>query len=249
MSEQRLQKILAQAGVASRRAAEKMMRDGRVTVNGRVVTRMGTHADPSRDHIKVDGKAIRRPSGQCQYFVAFKPTGMLTTLSDPEDRPTVADLLRAHRIRRRVFPVGRLDWDADGLLLLTDDGDLAHRVTHPKHHLTKVYRVKVKGHPNAKAIQRLRRGVPIDGATRSLPAEVRVEREGEGTTWLHVTLREGRQNQLKKMFLHVGHPVRKIRRIAVGPLRLGRLRRGQVRRLTDLELRRLRAALSLDPSH
>ncbi len=243
MPEERLQKILARAGVASRRAAEQLMREGRVTVNGAVADRLGMHADPERDHIKVDGKRLRPASVLRHYFLAFKPREMITSLSDPEGRTTVADMLHAHRVRTRVFPVGRLDWDADGLLLLTDDGDLAHRVMHPRSHLAKSYRVKVRGLPDDRALDRVRRGVVIDRGVRTLPAEVELEEEGDNASWLKVVLTEGRQNQIKLMFARVGHPVQRIRRTAIGPLRLGRMKVGELRVLTAGELEALRRAL------
>ena len=243
MPEERLQKILARAGVASRRAAEQLMREGRVTVNGAVADRLGMHADPERDHIKVDGRRLRPAAPMRTYLVAFKPREMITSLSDPEGRTTVADLLAAHRVRARVFPVGRLDWDADGLLILTDDGDLAHRVMHPRSHLPKTYLVKVRGLPDDRAMDRVRRGVVIDRGIRTLPAEVEVEEEGENASWLKVVLTEGRQNQIKLMFARVGHPVQRIRRTAIGPLRLGRMKVGDLRPLTPAELDALRRAL------
>ena len=247
MAEERLQKILPRAGIASRRAAERLMVENRVVVNGKPATRLGMRADAERDHIRVDGKLLRLRDGPKSYFVAFKPQRMLTTLSDPSDRPTVKDLLAANRIRARVYPVGRLDWDADGLLLLTDDGDLASRVMAPRTHLEKVYRVKIKGCPDERALSRLRRGVVLEGPrrARTLPAEVAIERIGDGTTWVRLTLVEGRQNQIKKMFVGIGHPVRRLRRIAVGPLRLGRLRIGQVRALKQDEIEKLKRAVGL----
>ncbi|MDQ7006272.1 MAG: pseudouridine synthase [Acidobacteriota bacterium] len=246
MSAERLQKILARAGIASRRGAERMIEEGRVTVNGKVVTRLGTQADPEQDHIKVDGKLLLAGrQGPRRYFLAFKPRRMITSLADPEGRPTVADLLRAARIRARVFPVGRLDWDADGLLLLTNDGDLAQKVLHPRQHMPKTYRVKVKGHPDERTLQRLRKGVVLDRGRRTLPAEIRRESDLEGASWLQVTLVEGRPNQIKRMFEQVGHPVRRLRRVAIGPLRLGRLRVGEVRELSERELIRLRRATGM----
>ena len=247
MPEERIQKVLSRWGIASRREAERMLLEHRITVNGRLVTEPGTRVDPERDAIKVDGKLVRPPSGPRTYLVAFKPREMITSLHDPEGRPTIADLLRRARVRRRVFPVGRLDWDADGLLLLTDDGELAHRVMHPRTHLPKVYLVKVKGHPSDRALDRVRRGVVIEREVRTLPAEVTVEKAGTNATWLRVTLVEGRQNQIKRMFARVGHPVRKIRRIALGPLRLGKMRIGEVRPLSPAEVRRLREAVGLPP--
>lgn len=243
MATQRLQKILAHAGIASRRAAEELMRDGRVTVNGQIVDRLGTQADPDRDHIKVDGRRIKPATGQHVYFLAFKPREMITTLSDPEGRPTILDLLKAHGVRGRVYPVGRLDWDADGLLLLTDDGELAHRVMHPRLHLPKVYRLRVKGNPNERDLDRVRRGIVLEPGVRTLPAEVRVEAEEESGTRLRVTLVEGRQNQIKRMFERIGHPVRRLRRIQIGPLRLGTMKPGELRMLSGRELDLLRGAL------
>lgn len=244
MAEERLQKILARAGVASRRHAEELMREGRVTVNGQVADRLGMHADPERDHIKVDGKRIRPASGGRTYLVAFKPREMITSLADPEGRPTIADLLARHRVRSRVYPVGRLDWDADGLLLITDDGDLAHQVMHPRSHLPKTYRIKVRGVPDERALDRVRRGVVIERGVRTLPAEVRIEEAAENASWLAVVLTEGRQNQIKLMFARVGHPVQRIRRTAIGPLRLGRMRVGEIRPLLPREVDALRRALA-----
>lgn len=245
----RLQKILARAGIASRRHAEELMRTGRVLVNGQVADRMGTTADPEKDHIRVDGKLLRLENAVRHYFAAFKPREMITSLSDPEGRTTVADLLAAHRIRHRVYPVGRLDWDADGLLLITDDGDLAFRVMHPRTHLPKVYEVKVRGAPDQRALDRVRRGVTIEPGLRTLPAEVELLETGENNSHLRVVLVEGRQNQIKKMFERVGHPVRRIRRTALGPLRLGRMKVGEIRELTPREIAQLRRAAGLpDPA-
>jgi pseudouridine synthase len=244
MAEERLQKILARAGIASRRAAEQLMLDGRVTVNGQRADRLGMHADPDRDQIKVNGRLIASLlAGPRQYFLAFKPRNMITTLSDPEGRPTIADLLQDHGIRARVYPVGRLDWDADGLLILTNDGELANQVMHPRTHLPKLYRVKVRGVPDDRDLDRVRRGVMIEPGVRTLPAEISVEELADDATWLRITLEEGRQNQLKRMFELIGHPVRRIRRLAIGPLRLGRLKVGQVRPMTEDDLHKLRKAI------
>ncbi len=245
MPEERLQKILARAGIASRRAAEQLMLEGKVTVNGARADRLGMHADPNRDDIRVGGKKVTGLAGTPRhYFLAFKPRQMITTLSDPEGRATIADLLRDNGIRVRVYPVGRLDWDADGLLLVTDDGDLANRVMHPRSHLPKVYKVKIKGVPEERDLDRVRRGVMIDKGSRTLPAEIAVEELGEDNATLRVTLVEGRQNQIKRMFELIGHPVRRLRRLEIGPLKIGKLKPGQVRPLTDVELSRLRKALA-----
>ncbi len=243
MTLERLQKILARAGVCSRRGAEELMRAGRVTVNGVVADRPGIKADPERDHIKVDGRLLRRSKGTPLYLAVFKPRSMITSLADPEGRPTVGMLLRQAGIRRRVFPVGRLDWDADGLLFVTSDGAWADRIQHPRFHLPKTYSVKVQGRPSREALDRLRRGVHIEPGVRTAPCQVRVERTLEATTWLTVVLREGRQNQLKRMLARVGHPVRRIRRTAIGPVRLGRMRIGEVRPLSPRELAALERAL------
>ncbi|NJN64150.1 MAG: rRNA pseudouridine synthase, partial [Acidobacteria bacterium] len=240
---ERLQKIIARAGIASRRAAEQLMRERRVTVNGVVADKPGAQADPETDHIRVDGKLLRPTSAARTYLAAFKPREMLTTLEDPEGRPTVRNLLHAARIRSRVFPVGRLDWDADGLLLLTDDGDWAQRIAHPRHHLGKVYRVKVRGTPSEPELERLRRGIFIEAGVRTAPALVEIEKAGEPTSWVRVTLFEGRHNQIKRMFERIGHPVRRLRRVAIGPIGLGRMRVGEVRALTMEELALIARAL------
>ncbi len=245
MALERLQKILARAGVASRRAAEQLMLSGQVTVNGQRADRLGMRADPERDHIRVGGKLIRdRLGAPRRYYLAFKPRQMVTTLADPEGRPCIADLLRDRGVAPGVYPVGRLDWDAEGLLFLTNDGDLANDVMHPRRHLPKEYQVKVKGVPAPAALEKTRRGLVLDPGERTLPAEVRIEEIGDDVTWLHITLREGRRNQIKRMFERVGHPGRRIRRLSIGPLRLGRMRPGEVRPLTEEELRRLRRAIS-----
>jgi pseudouridine synthase len=240
---ERIQKILARAGIASRRAAERLMVEGRVSVNGQVIDRLGAHADLERDHIKVDGKLLRIRTPAKLYLLAFKPRDMITTLRDPEGRPCIADLLRGHGIRARVFPVGRLDWDADGLLLLTNDGELANAVMHPRRHVPKVYRVRVKGNPNERDLDRVRRGVVLEPGLRTLPAEIVVEAEEETGTTLRVTLVEGRQNQVKRMFERIGHPVRRLRRVRIGPIGVGKLKPGQIRPLTERELSRLRQSL------
>lgn len=244
MAMERIQKILAHSGIASRRAAEQMMLEGRVTVNGEVIDRLGAQADPERDHIKIDGRRLKLHEGPRSYFLAFKPREMITTMSDPEGRATIVDLLREHGVRRRVYPVGRLDWDADGLLLLTDDGDLANQVMHPRSHLPKVYQVRLKGNPTERDLERIRRGIVLEPGIRTLPAEVAIEAEEEIGTRLRITLIEGRQNQIKRMFERIGHPVRRLRRVQIGPLRLGKMRPGELRPLTGRELEQLRAVLA-----
>ena len=237
---ERLQKILSQAGIASRRASERLMLDGRVTVNGTTVRELGTKADPSRDDIRVDGRRLKLPERH-RYLLLNKPRGYVTTRSDPQKRPTVIDLVTG--VREYVYPVGRLDYDSEGLLLLTNDGDLAARLTHPSHGVARVYEAAVLGVPDAHDLRRLARGLVIDGR-RTAPAEIRLlpaARPTETTT-LQITLREGRNRQVRKMCEAIGHPVDHLKRIAIGPLRDGRLRVGRWRDLTEDEVRKLRAA-------
>jgi pseudouridine synthase len=231
----RLHKFLAAAGVASRREAERLIQGGRVEVNGQVVTTPGTRADPTRDSIKVDGRKVQA-EGVRVYYLLHKPRGYITSVKDPEGRPTVMELLR--RVRERIFPVGRLDWNSEGLLILTNDGDLAFRLTHPANHVPKVYRVKVKGIIAQAEIESARRGLFLDGR-KSLPARV-TRISSQTNTWLEVTLYEGRKNQIRKTFERLGHPVLKLRRISIGPIADRLLKPGQFRKLTDEEVRRLK---------
>src|SRR5881398_2967497 len=192
MQPERLQKIIAHAGVASRREAEWMIRDGRVTVNGRVVTELGSRADAARDHVKVDGKLITRAEPH-RYILLYKPREVMTTVEDPQGRKTVIDLV--HGIRERIYPVGRLDFHSEGLIVLTNDGDLAFKVAHPRHGSVKTYHVKVRGVPEPRLIDKLQRGITIEGK-RTLPCEIaRVKTTGktedEGNSWFEVKLREG----------------------------------------------------------
>ena len=234
----RLQKIIAQAGVASRRAAEKLIAEGRVMVNGETVHEMGTKADPSRDDIRIDGRRIKGAE-RLRYILLYKPQGYVTTRSDPERRPTVVDLLRG--VKEYVYPVGRLDYDTEGLLLLTNDGELAVRLTHPRHGVERTYEARVAGMPNDEAIERLRRGIPLDGR-KTLPAEVSLlnKRRGAGSGILAITIREGRNRQVRRMLDAVGHPVKKLRRVGIGPLSDRGLKPGIWRDLTPQELRLLK---------
>ncbi|MDX1762729.1 MAG: pseudouridine synthase, partial [bacterium] len=228
---ERLQKVIANAGIASRREAEKLIQQGLVTVNGRVIEELGTKVDAEQDHIKVRGKLIN-PRVKKIYFALHKPTGYVTTMSDPEGRPTVVSLLRG--IRQRVAPVGRLDYNTEGLLLLTNDGELIHRITHPSGHIAKVYHVKVKGKPAPDKLNKLRKGVRMaDGLTA--PAEIRVLKSFQANTALEIVLYEGKKRQIRRMFDHVGHSVLKLKRIGIGPLRLGDLGVGKFRQLDPWE--------------
>jgi 23S rRNA pseudouridine2605 synthase len=243
MSVDRLQKILARAGVAARRKAEELIREGRVTVNGAVAA-IGDKADPERDAIKVDGKRVQ-PGHAHTYLLLNKPKGVLTAASDPEGRPTVMDLVPPV-LRKALVPVGRLDFHTEGLLILTDDGDLAQRLAHPRYGCHKTYEVKVKGVPEESQIERLRRGVVLEGR-RTSPCRIRAVRttptrgEHGGNTWFEIELAEGRSRQIREMFFRIGHPVQKLRRIAIGPLVDPAMPLGALRELTEKELRTLRA--------
>src|SRR5947209_11128681 len=240
MQLERLQKIIAHAGFASRREAESMIRDGRVTVNGRVVTELGSKADSERDHIKVDGKLITR-SETHRYILLYKPKEVMTTVEDPQGRRTVIDLVRG--VRERIYPVGRLDFHSEGLVLLTNDGDLAYKVSHPTHGSVKIYNVKVRGVPDERLVDKLRRGITLEGK-RTLPCQIeRIKTTGktedQGNSWFEVKLREGRTQQIRKMFQALGHPVSKLRRVAIGPISDPKLTPGVWRELTKQEVKML----------
>jgi 23S rRNA pseudouridine2605 synthase len=238
MPEERLQKILSQAGVTSRRQAEKYMAEGRVSVNGQIVTELGSKADLERDHIKVDGRLIHAPKNQI-YIALHKPNNTVTTVSDPQHRATVMDLIRG--VKERVYPVGRLDYHSEGLLLLTNDGDLANAITSASTHLPKTYLVKANGALTADQEQKFRTGVPLSGR-RTLPAGLKLIHEAENP-WYEVRLFEGRNNQIRLMFKHFGRLVEKLRRVRIGPLELGALKPGQFRHLSVEELKKLKKAV------
>lgn len=241
MSAERVQKILARAGVASRRKAEELIEAGRVTVNGRIAT-LGDRADPETDHVKVDGARVA-PRTTFHYLLLNKPAGVMSTRHDPEGRPTVLELV-PETYRKALVPVGRLDFNTEGLLLLTDDGDFAQRIAHPRYGCTKTYEAKVKGRPPEEAVEKLRRrGAVIEGRhtvpVRIEPLRVSGPREGKNTWWT-VELAEGRTRQIREMFFRTGHPVQRLRRVAIGPLRDPELPLGAVRELTDDEVQALR---------
>lgn len=259
MAAERLQKILAAAGIASRRKAEELIAEGHVSVNGNVVTEAGTKADSRMDEIRVDGQLIGRPERHV-YFMLYKPKGCVTTLSDPEGRPTITDLIKG--IRERVFPVGRLDYMSEGLLLLTNDGELMAQLTHAKTHVPKTYMVKVSGHPTDEQIDRLRAGInlpPEPGlagargkkqpgverrsfAVKTAPAEIDLVRDQENP-WYQVTLIEGRNRQIRRMFEEIGYHIEKIKRIRYGTLELN-VEPGELRQLTYGEVNELRKSLA-----
>ena len=237
--QERLQKLIATAGIASRRHAEELITSGQVTVNGKVVTELGTKADPATDHIKVRGKLIN-PSLERRekvYVLLNKPKGYLSSVSDPEGRPTVLELLPASL--GRVFPVGRLDFNTEGLLLLTNDGDFTNFITSARNKVEKVYEGKVKGVPDERAIERLRRGVTLEDGTRTAPAKIRRVGETESNAWFEILLHEGKNQQIRKMFDLIGHSVIKLRRSRIGSLRDETLKPKKWRRLTSEEVKLL----------
>ena len=233
---ERIQKIMAQGGIASRREAERLILDGRVTLNGKVVVELGTKADTDNDYIKVNGKLITRPEPKT-YVMLFKPRGYVTTSKDPEGRPTVMELLE--KVKVRVFPVGRLDYDTEGLILCTNDGDLAHRLQHPSHEIPKTYLVKVDGVPTQEGVLKLRNGVKLrDGMTA--PARVKIIKKAEANSWLEIIIHEGRNRQIKRMFEAIGHSVIKLKREGLAFLTLGDLKPSEFRHLTSEEIKKLK---------
>lgn len=237
----RLQKILSGAGVASRRAAEALITAGRVTVNGQTIRELGSRADDVQDDVRVDGVRLKPP--RQRYILMNKPRGFVTTRSDPQGRPTILALLG--EVAEYVYPVGRLDYDSEGLLLVTNDGPLTAVLTHPRHGVVKVYEANVAGIPTAAALDRLRAGVPIDGR-RTAPAAIRViralTRGARPVALLELGLREGRQRQVRKMCDAVGHPVLQLRRVRIGPIADAKLKPGMWRELTPREVRALWSA-------
>ena len=241
---QRLQKILSAAGIASRRAAETYITAGRVSVNGQTVTTLGTKADPETDDIRVDGRRIKTAARRL-YILMYKPRGYITSRSDPQRRSTVIDLLAKGGVRDYVYPVGRLDYESEGLLLLTSDGDLAARLTHPSHEIEREYQVKVLGVPDDHDLQRLAKGILIDGR-RTLPAEVRLLKIIEGSDAQHallsIVVKEGRNRQVRNMCDAVGHPVDRLRRVRIGSITDEHIRPGEFRELDAKEIAALKRA-------
>jgi 23S rRNA pseudouridine2605 synthase len=244
-NEQRLQKIVAAAGITSRRKAEELITSGRVQVNGQKVTELGSKADPDRDHIRVDGKLLKKPE-KFRYFMLNKPKGVVTTVSDPEGRPTVMKFFS--RTSARVFPVGRLDYQSEGLLLMTNDGELANVLTSAASKVEKTYLVKVSGKPTEGELEQLRRGVMIErgrrgereGRVMTQPASISLVRDTDNP-WYEVILTEGKNREIRKMFEEVGHFVEKVRRVGFGPLILD-VKPGEMRELDESEITKLRRA-------
>ncbi len=238
----RLQKFLAGAGVCSRRQAEKLILEGRVKVDGKTVTTLGTRIDAGKQRVFLDGKRIR-PGTDRLYLVMNKPRGILTTLRDPYGRPTIADLLRG--IPRRVYPVGRLDMDSEGLLFLTNHGEMAYRLLHPSFKVQKKYLVTISGLPSRNELERLRSGVEIEGGFRTGPCLINLLGKRKGRAVLEVMLTEGRKRQIRLMFKTAGHSVLRLKRTQMGTLRLGNLKPGSHRELTAREIRDLKKAANL----
>jgi 23S rRNA pseudouridine2605 synthase len=230
--EERLQKILAQAGVCSRRAAEELIRQGRVRVDGTLVTEMGLKVDQNRHRITVNGKSLQGSEEKITLLLN-KPKGYVTTMSDPQGRPIVSSLIK--NIEQRLFPVGRLDLDTEGALLMTNDGELAQKLLHPKFEVNKTYQVVIRGHIDQKKIQALEQGIDLDGR-QTWPAKITVQEKSEKITTLHIIIHEGRKRQVRRMFEAVGHPVVHLKRLAYGNLRLGNLAPGKYRLLSLQDL-------------
>jgi pseudouridine synthase len=237
----RLNKLLSMFGVASRRAADQLITQGRVEVNGHVVTELGSKADPESDQIKVDGRRLKVAPTK-RYILMNKPAGVMSTRSDPQRRRTVIDLLGEAGVTGYFYPVGRLDYDSEGLLILTNDGTFAERVSHPRHELERTYEAVLEGVPDGRDLDRLRRGVTIDGR-RTQPATVRLKREIAGRrgtqSILEISIREGRNRQIRHMADAIAHPVARLKRVRIGPITDTKLRPGQFRDLTPGELRAL----------
>jgi pseudouridine synthase len=246
----RLQKILSTAGVSSRRASELLISAGRVTVNGETVTELGSKADPDVDDIRVDGRRIKAPAAR-RYILMYKPRGYITSRSDPQQRPTVIDLLAKGGVREYVYPVGRLDYESEGLLILTSDGELAEQLMHPSHGIEREYQARVRGIPDRHALERLSHGVVLDGR-KTAPAQVTIETVFEspagGGAVLSIVLHEGRNRQVRRMCEAVGHPVVRLRRVRIGPIRDDHIRPGEFRDLDPREVAALkRASLQVSP--
>jgi 23S rRNA pseudouridine2605 synthase len=234
--EKRLSKILSEMGLASRRKADDMISEGRIIVNG-TLAELGQKADPEKDHIKLDGKLLNRRAEPKVYLMMNKPVNVMTSMSDPQDRPTVKDYLG--RMKVRVYPVGRLDFDSEGLLLFTNDGDFTHSILHPSKKLPKTYQCKVKGMLEDRDFEKLRNGIRLEDG-KTAPASARKLRKSEANSWVELTITEGKKRQVRRMLQAVGHPVSKLVRVKIGGLHLGKLKPGEIRHLTDEELSKMK---------
>ncbi|MCX7769932.1 MAG: rRNA pseudouridine synthase [Proteobacteria bacterium] len=237
----RLQKIIADAGIASRRDAEKIIEEGRVTVNG-IIAKLGDKADPEKDHIKIDGKLLKPQKIEYIYIILNKPKKVMCTTSDPEGRETVMDLIKG--IKTRIWPVGRLDYHSEGLVLLTNDGELSLRLTHPRYKIEKVYEVKVKDLPDEKKIEKLKKGIWLEDG-KTAPCEITFIKRTKENSWFKVILTEGKKRQIRRMFHSIGHDVMKLKRVSIGPIKLGKLPIGSFRFLTEKEITALKKSVGL----
>lgn len=237
----RLNKLIADSGLASRRHADKMIEEGLVTVNGKRVYELGVKVDPQHDKILVDGKVLKKPLTQKLYLVFNKPAGVLTTMDDPEGRPTVAEYLEG--VPTRVFPVGRLDWDSEGMILLTNDGDYANKVAHPKEEVTKTYLVKLDGKPEPHQLEKLKRGVTIVGGKVSARHIEKIKKPGDNKSekyeWYKIVITEGKNRQIRQMFSKIGFDVLRLQRVAIGRLRMGALKAGELVYVNDIAANRV----------
>jgi len=236
--EERIQKILSKCGIASRRKAEEMILQGRVTVNG-VIATIGMKADFAKDHIKVDGKLIRRYEPKV-YILLNKPDKCITSMHDPRGRPTVKDILKG--VKTKVFPVGRLDYNSEGLLLVTNDGELANAILHPRGMIPKTYLVKIDGVLEDKDIQKLKKGVKLEDGVAAA-ADVKKVKKTKANSWIEITIHEGRKRQIRRMLERVGHPVLRLKRVKINGLALGRLSAGAYRYLTPEEIKKLKKSV------
>jgi len=240
MPEERIQKIIARSGLCSRRDADQMIAEGRVTVDGRVAE-LGEKADPGAAHIKVDGRSLKAPEA-FRYLLLYKPRGVMTTCDDPGERKTVLDLVRPV-VRERVYPVGRLDYHSEGLLILTNDGELAARVAHPRYGVVREYLVRIRGDLTTPEYHKLMRGTEVDGRyVKPLRSQRDSKARGGKSTWWRVEVTEGRTHEVRELFFKAGHPVQRLRRTAIGPLRDDSLKPGDFRTITESELKALRRA-------
>ena len=233
---ERLQKFLSKAGVASRREAERLIAEGRVTVNGEIIVTQGTKVNVSKEEIRVDGELVK-PLKTTKYLLLYKPRGYICTLKDPQNRPLVTDLVGTHQ--QGLFSVGRLDYDTEGLLILTNDGDFAYSLTHPSKKVKKIYLIKVKGSPSLIAIKKLEKGIHIQEG-KTAPCKISFFKKSDKNTWLRIVMHEGKNRQIKKMFMAVNHPVLKIKRIGLSFLSLEGLKIGEHRPLSSEEVRKLK---------
>lgn len=241
MAQKKIQLIIRDSGLGSRRQAEEMILEGRVTLNGQVVDNPATTADPEKNHIKVDGKLLRLSDSTKSYYLFNKPRNVVSTMNDPEGRPCIGDILKP--IKKKLFSVGRLDFDAEGLMILTNDGALAQKLTHPSRKVPRTYLVKVRGMPDDKVLSTIRRGMSIGEGERVGDIELTVIKRQKTTTWIKLVLFEGKKNEIKRIFFRIRYPVRKLRRIAFGPFRLGSLPVGEWRAFSSEEQANLASIL------